>query len=41
MEDLFLNYLFYLAANTIFDENNFSVSMVVYEDEFEESTDLI
>ena len=39
--DLYIEVLKALAANVIFDENNFSVSMVVYEDEFEESTDLI
>jgi len=30
-----------LTKDVMFDENNFIVSMVVYEDEFEESTDLI
>ena len=39
--DLYIEVLKALAANIIFDENNFSVSMVVYEDDFEESTDLI
>jgi hypothetical protein len=39
--DLYIEVLKALAANVIFDENNFSVSMVVYEDDFEESTDLI
>ena len=39
--DLYIEVLKALAANIIFDENNFSISMVVYEDEFEESTDLI
>ena len=39
--DLYIEVLKALAANVIFDENNFLVSMVVYEDDFEESTDLI
>ena len=39
--DLYIEVLKVLAANVMFDENNFSVSMVVYEDDFEESTDLI
>ena len=30
-----------LTKDVMFDENNFIVSMVVYEDELEESTDLI
>jgi hypothetical protein len=39
--DLYIEVLKTLAANIIFEENNFLVSFVVYEDDFEESTDLI
>ena len=39
--DLYIEVLKVLAANIMFEENNFLVSMVVYEDDFEESKDLI
>jgi hypothetical protein len=39
--DLYLESLYDFTKDVIFDENNFMVSMLVYEDDFEESTDLI
>ena len=39
--DLYIEVLKVLAANVMFEENNFLVSMVVYEDDFEESKDLV
>ena len=39
--DVYIEAVLNLAKDVVFDENNFLVSMVVYEDEFEESTDLI
>ena len=39
--DLYIEVLKVLTANVMFEENNFLVSMVVYEDDFEESKDLI
>jgi len=39
--DLYIEVLKVLAANVMFEENNFLVSLVVYEDDFENSTDLI
>ena len=39
--DLYLESLYDFTKDVIFDENNFMVSMLVYEEEFEKSTDLI
>ena len=39
--DVYIEVLKVLTANVMFEENNFLVSMVVYEDDFEESKDLI
>jgi hypothetical protein len=39
--DVYIEAVMNLTKDVMFDENNFIVAMVVYEDEFEESTDLI
>lgn len=39
--DVYIDAVINLTKDVMFDENNFLVSMVVYEDEFEKSTDLI
>ena len=39
--DVYIEAVLNLTKDVMFDESNFLVSMVVYEDEFEESTDLI
>jgi hypothetical protein len=39
--DVYIEAVMNLTKDVMFDENNFIVSMVVYEDDFEESTDLI
>ena len=39
--DVYIDAVINLTKDVMFDENNFLVSMVVYEDDFEESKDLI
>ena len=39
--DLYIEAVINLTKDVMFDENNFLVSMVVYKDDFEKSTDLI
>ena len=39
--DVYIEAVMNLTKDVMFDESNFLVSMVVYEDDFEESTDLI
>jgi len=39
--DVYIEAVINLAKDVMFDENNFLVSMVVYEDDFEESKDLV
>ena len=39
--DLYMKAVINLTKDVMFDENNFLVSMVVYKDDFEKSTDLI